>query len=292
MSCGDHVIISELARAKINLSLGVRGRRPDGYHELASHVAFASAGDRLVLTPGDETTIAVTGPFAAAIDGPNLIAKVIDAVAKTHPRIRFGRFTLEKNLPVAAGIGGGSADAAAALRAIRHANPELDQAVDWRAIAAGLGADVPVCLGSRAAFMWGIGHDTADIGPLPETHAVLVNPRVTLSTAHVFAALGAEPVPAHQPAVIVPNPFASFEAMIALLHRHPNGLQPTATTLCPTIDDVIAALQATRGCRLARLSGSGATCFGLYSTTSEAGAARAQIAAEQPGWWAVAAALQ
>jgi 4-diphosphocytidyl-2-C-methyl-D-erythritol kinase len=188
------------------------------------------------------------------------------------PALVLGRVQIEKRLPVAAGIGGGSADAAAVLRAVRHANPSVASAVDWLALAASLGADVPVCLASTAQLMWGIGRETAPLPSLPPLPAVLVNPRVPLATAAVFQALGAPPAPARIAAPSVPGPFPNPAAVAAYVNAHGNDLEPAAKALCPAIAAVLAALG--------------------FETARAAESAAQRIRAEEPGWWTVATTLR
>src|SRR5690606_13758578 len=153
-------VLTETARAKVNLTLEVLGRRTDGFHELESLVAFAAIGDEVTLRVGAPLGVTVSGPNASAIDGENIAARALAVLVEAAPALVLGGVHIEKRLPVAAGIGGGSADAAAVLRAVARANPELAAAIDWHALAASLGADVPVCLASTAQFMWGIGGET------------------------------------------------------------------------------------------------------------------------------------
>ena len=181
--------VRELAPAKINLTLSVLGRRADGYHELESLVTFADVHDVVTLEPGAANSVVVAGPFAGYIGGENLLVRALTLLQDADPALRLGSVRLDKHLPVAAGIGGGSADAAALLRAIKHADPERAANVAWLDIAARLGADVPVCLGARPALMWGIGEKTEPLRRLPQAHAVLVNPGLPLSTADVFKAI-------------------------------------------------------------------------------------------------------
>ncbi len=159
--------IVECARAKINLTLSVVGRRSDGYHELRSLVVFADIGDTVTLTLGAPPEVSVTGPFSADIAGRNLVAETLTRLAQAEPRFELGAVTIEKNLPVAAGLGGGSADAAAALRAIKRANPAISDTFDWMGFAAGLGSDVPVCFVNQPSLMWGRGEKDLTPGGLP-----------------------------------------------------------------------------------------------------------------------------
>jgi len=193
------VPVRELAPAKINLTLSVLGRRADGYHELESLVTFADVHDIVTLEPGTGSGVMVAGPFAGYIGGENLLIRALTLLADADPALRLGSVRLDKHLPVAAGIGGGSADAAALLRAVKRANPERAASVAWLDIAARLGADVPVCLDAGPALMWGIGEKIAAVARLPQAHAVLVNPGLPLSTTDVFSALDAGSAPPAHP---------------------------------------------------------------------------------------------
>ena len=194
--------ITREANAKINVFLRVLSAREDGYHDLESLVAFAAVGDRLTFHPGPTSRVTTFGPFAADIDGPNLLDKALAQLREVDPGLLLGTVELEKNLPVAAGLGGGSADAAALLRAVRHANPERAGRIDWHGLAARLGADVPVCLAGAPALICGVGDMVEPLGPghrLPPLACVLVNPRVPLPTAQVFRALGTFSPSPHAP---------------------------------------------------------------------------------------------
>lgn len=269
-----------LARAKLNLCLHVTGRRSDGYHLLDSLVVFPELGDRVRVAPAGETSLTVTGPFAADLPtGPENLALRAAALYPAHPvAIR-----LEKVLPVASGIGGGSADAAAALRAIAAATgAPLPGAADVLA----LGADVPVCLASRPARMRGIGEIIEPLPPLPDFWCVLVNPGVGSPTPEVFAALGHWQNPALPP---LPEVFADAASLFAYLRATRNDLEAPAIGLRPVIRQCLDGIAATRGCALARMSGSGATVFGLYADEHGARAAEAALRAAEPGWWVAAA---
>jgi 4-diphosphocytidyl-2-C-methyl-D-erythritol kinase len=285
-------ILTETARAKINLTLCVQGRRPDGYHELESLVAFADFGDEIALRVGAPVGVTVSGPFARAIEGENIAARALRSLAEVAPALTLGAVEIEKRLPVAAGIGGGSADAAAVLRAIRRANTREASAVDWVALAASLGADVPVCLASTAQLMWGIGRETAPVPALPALPAVLVNPGVPLATAAVFQALDAPPAAARSAPPEVPASFADMAAVVAYLQARGNDLEPAAMVLCPPIGTVLAALATEPGTVVVRMSGSGPTCFAILETGAAAEAAAFSICARNPGWWAVATTLR
>lgn len=279
--------LQELAPAKINLTLRVAGRRPDGYHELSSVVAFAGVADVLTLVPGDAVSLEITGPFASAIDGDNLVLKAVRLALEAEPALRTGRFHLTKNLPVAAGIGGGSADAAAALRLLQRLDPSLAAGVDWHDVARRIGADVPACLAGRALHMGGIGEVLTPLPPLPRVPAVLVNPRVPLATGPVFAALAAPLLPADAGTVapVLPCHAVALQSWIA---ANGNDLESPAKYLCAAIGDVLDALRASDGVRLARMSGSGPTCFGLFATEAAADTASRTLAAARPGWWVAA----
>jgi 4-diphosphocytidyl-2-C-methyl-D-erythritol kinase len=286
-------VITELARAKINLTLKVGGRRPDGYHDIESLIVFADVGDAVRLAPGEKTGLHVSGPFAAAIAGPNLAETALARLTEAEPRLVLGSVGLEKRLPVAAGIGGGSADAAAVLRAVRRANLALADAVDWGRIAASLGADVPVCLSDRPAFVWGAGHDIETVADVPRLNAVLVNPLAGVpdgKTARVFARLGAPPVAAMS-APNVPGRFEDATALIDYMRIRGNDLAAAAATVVPEIAQVAEALTAAPHCLLAGLSGAGPTCYGIFAAMEQATAAAAYLRQRHPDWWVAASVL-
>lgn len=289
-------IFTETARAKVNLTLKVVGRRPDGYHALESLVAFATApADAVTLDLAAPAGVTVTGPGAAAIVGENLIVRAIDKASAAEPRLRAGAITLDKHLPVAAGVGGGSADAAATLRALQRANPDLAASVDWPGIALSLGADVPVCIASKPAFMWGIGQRIAYLPGLPALPAVIVNPLAPVpadKTAQVFRRLGAARIAdgADEHAKL-PGPFADASALVAYMRSVGNDLEAPAMGVVPQIGDVKAALAASEGCLLAQLSGGGPTCFGIYASEDGAARAAAALNASHPNWWIAATVL-
>lgn len=283
-------MLTEHAPAKINLTLRILGRRPDGYHELSSLVAFAACGDILTVTPGPTFELISVGPYAPVITGDNLVARTVARAMAMEPRLVSGSFTLAKNLPVAAGLGGGSSDAAATIRLLRRLNPDMMKAIDWLGLARELGADVPVCLHARAAHMAGIGERISPLAALPAVWVVLVNPGLPVSTAAVFEALAAEPFEGQaQPSV--PTGFSDLRPLIAYLEPRQNDLEPPAIQLCPDISRVLAALTRTPGVLLSRMSGSGPTCLGLFATRHEASAARTRLVREHPDWWIGAAEL-
>jgi 4-diphosphocytidyl-2-C-methyl-D-erythritol kinase len=288
----------EDARAKVNLTLRVVGRRGDGYHELESLVAFADCADRLSLVIGPELQLVTTGPLAQACGeaSDNLVFKAARLLGERVPELKRGEFVLDKVLPVAAGIGGGSADAAAALRLLARVN---NLAIDDRRlieVAKLTGADVPVCLSSRACVMTGVGETLMPLA-LPVMPCVMVNPRVPVATADVFKALGLRNGELLVGASDVlqaaewPEAGASLEDWVEALAAGTNDLEAPATRIQPVIGEVIAALNATNGAWLARMSGSGATCFAIYENTAEAGRAAEKLRLDHPGWWVHAGTL-
>ncbi len=290
--------ITEAARAKVNLTLRVVGRRVDGYHDLESLVAFADCADRLSLTEGPQLQLEVAGPLADACGelADNLVLKAARLLSERVTGLKVGAFTLEKVLPVAAGIGGGSADAAAALRLLARINglPPGDQRLNE--VARLTGADVPVCLASRACVMTGVGESLAPLA-LPELPCVLVNPRVAVATKDVFAALGLRNgelrvgVTDVIEAMIWPAEGAPAGDWIEAFASGTNDLQAPAIKRQPVIADVLAALVGANGSRLARMSGSGATCFAIFDDAVAAGTAAQQIQLAHPGWWVHAGTL-
>lgn len=279
-------LLHERAPAKVNLTLRVLGRRADGYHDLSSVVAFAGAGDRLSLRPGAELSLALEGPGAPVLAGEadNLVLKAARVLAARVPGLRLGRFTLAKRLPVAAGLGGGSADAAAALRLLARANglPVDDERLFEAALATG--SDVPACLYRRSCLMAGRGETLTPLA-LPRFGAVLVNPRVAVATAGVFRALALAPGTALDVGGAAFPPAPSRAALLDWLAMEPNDLEPPARMLAPVLGDVEQALGATAGARLVRMSGSGATMFALYDDCRAAAAAARQVTGAHPGWW-------
>jgi 4-diphosphocytidyl-2-C-methyl-D-erythritol kinase len=277
----------EAAPAKVNLTLRILARRPDGYHSLESLVAFARLTDRLTLTPGRPLELSVGGPTANASGDlrDNLVLKAARALAREVPGLRLGRFTLTKRIPVAAGLGGGSSDAAAALRLLARANRIAPDDPRLMKAARRVGADVPVCLDPRPRTMRGIGERLSKPLSLPALPAVLVNPGIELQTRAVFARLGrARGGKAARSGLanIVPT---DREALFAFLEDHGNDLEPPAIALAPPVARVLKTLRALPGCRLARMSGSGATCFGLFASSRAAAAGARALAQAHPRWW-------
>jgi 4-diphosphocytidyl-2-C-methyl-D-erythritol kinase len=288
----------ERAPAKVNLTLRVLGRRPDGYHEIESLVVFAAVGDALAFTPGRSLALAVRGPTAVAAGdlADNLVLKAARALAERIQGLEVGRFVLSKRLPVAAGLGGGSTDAAAALRHLARHNRIAPDDARLMAAARATGADVPVCLDPQPRLMRGIGEVLSQPLTLPGLPALLINPRVSVATKNVFAALRAPPVAEHRRSGLVEEGWAkggeaktaqapSRDELIAFVSRHGNDLEAAAIALHPAIAQALAALRALTGCRLARMSGSGASCFGLFDSNRAATAAARALRAAHPQWW-------
>ncbi|HQT39295.1 MAG TPA: 4-(cytidine 5'-diphospho)-2-C-methyl-D-erythritol kinase [Acidocella sp.] len=267
-------MLTSFAPAKVNLHLHVTGKRADGYHLLDSLAVFPNAGDVIYVEPANTLSLTITGPFGKTLstEPDNLVLRAARALNPTGT----GALTLEKNLPVASGIGGGSADAAAALRVLsRHWGLN----VPLHAIAAALGADVPVCLARNSARMSGIGEILAPAPKLPNFGIILVNPGVHVATPAVFRARSA----AFTPAATFPAAWTTAESLAEALRHARNDLEPPAISLAPVIGDVLAHLKSLPGCLLARMSGSGATCFGIFPTPTAASTAATHI--HQPNWW-------
>jgi len=274
---------SERAPAKINLALHVVGRRADGYHDLETLVVFADIGDRLTIVDGDGgDTFALTGAFADAVPvgGGNLAVAALRAMRQMAPLPPLS-LSLEKNLPVAAGMGGGSADAAAVVRLLARragigpSDPALQR------LAAGLGADVPMCLAGRPLIARGRGERLHLLPGMPALFAVLVNPGVAVPTPDVFGALARRDNPP------LPDLPAAFDGadLAGWLARTRNDLEAPALRLAPAIGDVLAMLGGFEECRLARMTGSGATCFGLFPDAESARRAARLLARRRPDWW-------
>jgi 4-diphosphocytidyl-2-C-methyl-D-erythritol kinase len=276
-------VIVEPAPAKLNLALHVRRRRPDGYHDIETLFAFCRDGDLIELERADANRFAIAGPFAAALAGEggwadNLVTRAADAFTAAFAAGARHAITLTKNLPIASGIGGGSADAAATLRALARLHGVAADDPRLQAIAGGLGADVPACLLGRTASGEGRGDALSPLDGLPSTPVLLVNPGVPVSTAAVFAAwdgVDRGPIPPGE--------------LLARARAGRNDLEPPARALAPAIDEALAFLAARPGVLLSRMSGSGATCFALFEDVARCTAAR--TAAEACGWWSLGTAL-
>jgi 4-diphosphocytidyl-2-C-methyl-D-erythritol kinase len=282
--------IAVLAPAKINLYLHVLGRRADGYHILDSLVAFAGCGDRIEVAAADALRLTVDGPFANDIPTgeDNLVLRAARALADEVGRPADAGIRLTKSLPVAAGIGGGSSDAAATLRALLRLWHIDITGERLRRLALALGADVPMCLDARPAFVGGIGERIDPAPGVPPCALVLVNPQVGLPTAQVFAGRSG---PFSQAARFDGVWPADARALVALLAERRNDLAAAATAIVPEVASVLGALGATPGVMLARMSGSGATCFGLCETEAAAAGAARDLATRHPDWWIEAAAV-
>ncbi len=277
------------APAKINLYLHVTGRRADGYHELDSLIAFAGVGDTVTVGPADDLSLSLDGPFADRMPPApdNLVLRAARDLARAAGVKGAAAITLTKRLPPASGIGGGSADAAATLRALARLWGLPAEDGQLKDLALGLGADVPACLGGTCAFVGGIGEHIRPAPPLPPAWLVLANPGVPLATAMVFAARAgafSEPAPFDAAA-------ADAAGLAALLAQRRNDLTQAATARAPAVGEALAALEAESGALLARMSGSGATCFALFAGAGEAQAAAKRIATAHAGWWVAAAPL-
>jgi 4-diphosphocytidyl-2-C-methyl-D-erythritol kinase len=269
------------APAKVNLYLHVTGRRADGYHLLDSLVVFTTLSDQLELRPGAGMSLSVEGVFADGA-GPldeNLVLRAARALADAANIDKGMEATLTKNIPAAAGLGGGSADAAAALGGLMRLWDISPGAVDLPALAPRLGADIPVCLAGRASFVGGIGEQIVAAPVLPDAGILLVNPGVALATPSVFAGRRGGFLP---PGRFSDAP-ASVGALADILRERDNSLAEAAIRLAPVIGEVLGVLESAPGCRLARMTGSGATCFGLFD--DEAAAASAARGLQRDGWW-------
>jgi 4-diphosphocytidyl-2-C-methyl-D-erythritol kinase len=284
---GLRLPLIELAPAKINLTLAVKGRRADGYHELASLVAFASIGDELRLVAASRLSLEVTGAFATET-GPteeNLVLKAARALIRRQPHLRLGELRLEKRLPVAAGLGGGSADAAAALRLIARLNGMAPGSEALIEAAQETGSDVPVCLALGSRMMRGRGEILGPRLEPPHLHAVLVNPNIRLDTARVFAAFGSRPRLEPCGEFLPPRPAATRRDWLAAVAECGNDLEAAAIELAPEIELTKRELRAEPGCLLARMTGSGATLFGIFEEERLAANALAALATRHKGWW-------
>lgn len=283
-------MLVEAAPAKVNLALHVVGRRPDRYHLLDSLVVFADVADELTAEPAPTDTLRVIGPFAEALAGSegNLVSRAVAAFRARWPgAVSAGlALTLSKNLPVAAGLGGGSADAAAALRLLARLSRSPIAEADLLTVALTLGADVPMCLLSQPCLVRGIGEALTPLLAFPPTHLVLVNPLQPVVTAEVFRRLVA-----HENSGLpkLPEPLSRPAQLGLWLQETRNDLEPAAKALVPAIGTLVDWLAATPGCMLARMSGSGATVFGLYGSGALAHQAAHDLRAAHPGYWVAAA---
>lgn len=283
--------VTESAPAKLNLFLHVTGKRADGYHLLESLAAFTAFGDTLELYPSDALSLDIVGPFAGALRHAaqqNLIMKAATALRTHTGCTRGARMVLHKRIPVSAGLGGGSSDAAAALRGLAvlwklSVTQELMQA-----LALSLGSDVPACIAARPAIMCGIGDKLIPLEWDVPAWAVLVNPYLPLATPDVFRHFSA---PFDAP-LEIPARIGSFDALMELLSGTRNALETPAIRLQPMVAEILDILAPLPHCRMARMSGSGATCFGLFESAPAADAAVRRLQQSHPGWWAMAAAIR
>lgn len=283
----SHALV-ERAPAKINLTLHIVGRRPDGWHLLESLVAFSRSGDHLSLREGEPLGLSIEGPTAAAAGDlkDNLVLRAARNFAANYDGARLGAFHLVKRLPVAAGIGGGSSDAAAALRLLARANgvPIEDKGLAQAALATG--ADVPVCLAKSARVMTGTGEKLGPLLTLPPLAAVIVNPGQPLETKSVFAQMniapGADSNFGAHPRI---EPAMPFQDLVAALRKGRNDMEAAACRIAPIIGDVLAILSVAPGCLVARMSGSGATCFALFRDCRAAGRTKKAILRAHPAWF-------
>ncbi len=286
-------VISIPARPKINLFLHVTGRRADGYHLLESLVCFADAGDRITASPADDLLLHIQGPFSDGLEvgAGNLVLRAATALQewanKSGQIAGGGALKLDKYLPIASGIGGGSADAAATFTALSSLWKLQIPEEELATLALSIGADVPVCLESRTRMMRGIGDILEDAPVLPPAWVLLVNPMREVSTAKVFSALDLS-VPSTQ--FVMPSEFETAEALGMWLKTETrNDLEDPALTQAPEIATVLKALADCDGCHIARMSGSGATCFALFGEPETAEAAARRLTASHDDWWVQAA---
>lgn len=281
-------IRTERAPAKINLTLHVVGRRADGWHMLESLVAFSRSGDEVSLAEGEPLALSVEGPTAVASGAldDNLVLRAARYFAERYAGAKLGCFHLVKRLPVAAGIGGGSSDAAAALRLLARANGISIEDPGVIDAARKTGADVPVCLVGRARMMRGVGEELGPVLELPPLIGLIVNPGEPLQTKSVFASMNIAPGEQTRfgghPALTAGM---QADALISALLKGRNDMEAAACRLAPIIGDVLAILSAAPGCRLARMSGSGATCFALFKDCRTAARAKKAILRAHPAWW-------
>ena len=287
-------ILTERAPAKVNLTLHVVGRRADGWHTLESLVAFSRGGDSLTFAAGKPLSLSIEGPAAAAAGrvDDNLVLRAAAHFAERFPDAKLGAFHLVKRLPVAAGLGGGSSDAAAALRLLARANVlSIEDPLLFEAAKA-TGADVPVCLMRRARMMRGVGDELGPLIALPPLIGLLVNPGEPVETKAVFARMKIEPGAAtnfggHQEI----SRDMPADTLLAALRKGRNDMEAAACLLAPVIGDVLSVLSAAPGCRLSRMSGSGATCFALFKDCRSTARAKKAILKAHPAWWVKACVL-
>jgi len=283
--------ITEHARAKINLTLRVLGRRADGYHALESLIVFADVGDAVRFSPGEVASVEMSGIYAGAISGSNLIDTALERLIAADPALMLGRIEVDKQLPIAAGIGGGSADAAAVLRAVHRANPAGK--VNWEEIAASLGADVTVCLADRTSYVWGAGERIRPVAGLPSLDAVLVCPLGAAPIGKTRAVFSQLSLPPAGPVEVPPPlpPFPDRDVLLAYMRETGNNLSAAALAVMPVCAQADAALRSFDECLYVGLSGAGPTSFGIFTESQHAAAAAEALRGRHPGWWVAATTL-
>ena len=276
-------MIKVIAHAKVNLTLHVVGQRANGYHELQSLVCLTEFGDQIHLSPAADFSFQVIGPYAAGIpvDESNLVVQAAKFMAQKHSKTLDCQIILEKNLPMASGIGGGSSDAAAVMKALsQYWSVQLPNVDELMA----LGADIPVCVTTGLTLMQGVGEDVTHLSAAPNWGVVLVNPNVGVSTPAVFDALNSKQNPSMQDV-------AANCVDTAWLGDQRNDLEPPAMAMVPEVATVIEAISAAPQCRVARMSGSGATCFGLFTDIKYADEAASHLQQAHPDWWVISTVL-
>jgi len=280
-----------LAKAKINLDLLITGKRADGYHLLDSLVVFADYGDEIIIRPAEELSLKISGPFAHALEGQvfqgqgdNLILKAAGLMKEKFSYPGGAQISLIKNLPVASGIGGGSADAAATIRGMIQLMDVEANLDDLKDLALSLGADVPVCLQSQNMQMSGIGDRLKPVKITEPLHLLLVNPGVSVSTAEIFQMRAAGNRGFSQIRNL-PSKLDHMSQVLEIMRKSQNDLEVEACGLAPEIKNILTALRADENCLLARMSGSGATCFGLFENAQNAETACQRLKEEKPAWW-------
>ncbi len=284
-------MISVTAPAKLNLSLHITGKRMDGYHLLESLVAFTQFGDELTIEPADELLLSVSGEFASVLPAAspdNLVMKAALALQRLCGTSQGAHITLIKNLPVGSGMGGGSSDAAAVLQGLLrlwNIKPDRKQ---FEMLCLSLGSDVPMCMAGGAAFVRGVGDDISSVVLAADVHVLLVHPREPLLTADVYRAFSSP----FSASVSMPMRINSFAQLISLISPMHNVLEQPAKKLMPQIESIVQNIAAQDGCAFARMSGSGAGCFGLFESRQAAEAAKASITRLQPRWWCAATQLE
>ncbi len=285
--------ICRLARAKINLDLLITGQRDDGYHLLDSLVVFAEYGDRVSVSPSERLALKISGPFADGLETEtdNLVMRAARLLQETYTIEQGAEIHLVKNLPVASGIGGGSADAAAAMKALGDLWGISDMVQNMKESSLSLGADLPVCLLSETAHMRGIGEDLSPVNISFPLHLLLVNAGVSVSTAGIFAARTQRNAP-FSPVRRLPEEISSLSQLIAILRAGGNDLRQDACQARPEIETTLRQVGSMDDCAFAGMSGSGATCFGIFPTLESARSSARRLAWDFPGWWVAAASVR